>query len=181
MFFDAAGATVVDALAAVEKSQVFFSGITPLLHDGTHINPEPDVRLMNDASGDLLDIFTVTGVVGVTGGNPGNYVGPAGACVNWLTQTVNGGRRMTGRTFLVPCSTATFDTDGTILQARVADMQLAAQSFIDAIGPTFGVYGRPVKADPDATPPVVARLGKWGAVTSHRPLDKAVVLRSRRD
>jgi hypothetical protein len=181
MFFDAGGGTATDANAAVDKSTIFFSGITTLLPSVAKIDVLQDVRLITDFDGELINIFTVSGKPGVTGGNPGNYVGPSGACVDWLTNTVNGRRKMTGRTFIVPCSTAVFDADGTITSAKVLDVATAAESMRTAVGPTFGIWGRPLYSDPPTKPPTIVRNGKWGPAVASRALDKAVVLRSRRD
>jgi hypothetical protein len=181
LFFDAAGGTQTDALAAVTKSQIFFSGLTPNLPDDVHIAPQTDVRVINDIDGKLVDIFTVIGVAGVQGGQPGNYAAPVGAIVFWPTTTVHGGRRMTGRTFIVPASAAAFQDDGTLNTAAGTTINQAAEDMRTASGPAFGVWGRPKFSKPATVPPTVVENGKWGPATSSRVPDKCVVLTSRRD
>ena len=137
--------------------------------------------MIDDVTGDLLNIYTVTGVTPVDCGGAGVFAGPAGACVDWLTTTVHGSRRMQGRTFFVPLFGSAYDSNGTILNAYVTTIATAAEAMRTASGPQFGVWGRPIEADPDATPPVVGRAGKWGPAVSSRVPDKTVILRSRRD
>jgi len=181
LFFDAAGGTSADALAAVEKSQVFFSGLTPQLPDDVHLSVDGAVRLISDIDGELIDIYTVSGFTELVGGQPGNYAAPVGAVVHWLTHTVNGTRRMTGTTFIVPCSSAVFEPNGSLAPSTVLTIGTAAQSFLDEPGPQFGVWGRPKYAKPATTPPTIVRNGKWGPVVSQRVSDMAAVLTSRRD
>ena len=171
LFYESTAGTGTEALAAVTKSRLLFNGVTGTLNSNTHIDPVTDVKLLDDASGDLLNIFTVTGVTGVTGANGGTYVGPAGGVIDWLTTTVNRGKRVQGRTFVVPMSSSVFDNDGTITGTNVTALATAAEAMRTASGPTFGVWSRPIDG----------AGGLWGPAISSRVPDLAAVLRSRRD
>jgi len=181
LFFDATTDTPTDALAAVTKSKLLFSGVSALIPSAYNLVPDTAVRVLDDASGDLLNIYTVTGVTAVAGGGGGVFSAPSGAGIDWLTTTVHGTRRLQGRTFLVPLFGSAYDSDGSILNAYVTTIATAAEAMRSASGPAFGVWGRPVKADPDHVPPIVARDGKWGPAVSSRVPDKAFILTSRRD
>jgi len=181
LFYKATDGDGLEALAAVTKSKLFFFNLLGMLPSGCTIAPVADVRLLDDATGDLQDIFTVSGVTSVTGSGAATFAGPVGACVDWLTTTVHGTRRLQGRTFVVPLASSQYENNGTIVSGALSALATAAETMRTASGPAFGVWGRPRAANPDATPPVTARAGLWGPAVSSRVPDKAVVLRSRRD
>lgn len=181
LFYGATTGDATEALAAATKSRIFiasFAGIVPL---GITIRLVTDVRLLDDATGDLQDIFTVSGITDCVMGGTATRSAPSGGCVDWLTTTVHGTRRMQGRSFVVPLSSDQYQNDGSLVGAAVTALATGAESMRTASGPPFGVWGRPRAADPLATPPVTARAGLWGPAVSSRVPDKAVVLRSRRD
>jgi hypothetical protein len=143
---------------------------------------DPQVKLIEDTTGDLVDIITVgTAPSGVSGTLPGQGPSPAGACINWSTTTVHGSRRIRGRTFIVPIAALHFSSGGQVGGSAVSGFQAAANALRAATGPTFGIWSRPRTADPTATPPITARTGLIGPATSNSVPTKAVVLRSRRD
>ena len=119
LFFDGTTDTPAAALTAVTNSRLLFAGVSALIPDAYTITPFTDVRVIDDVTGDLLNIYTVTGVTPVDCGGAGVFAGPAGACVDWLTTTVHGSRRMQGRTFFVPLFGSAYDSNGTILNAYV--------------------------------------------------------------
>ena len=181
LFFDATSGTGTDALAAVTKSKLLFSGVAALIPSAYTLTPHTDVRVLDDATGDLVNIYTVTGVTAVSGGGGGVFAAPAGGGIDWLTSTVHGSRRMQGRTFLVPLFGSAYDADGSILNAYVTTIATAAEAMRTASGPAFGVWGRPRAADPLHVPPITARAGLWGPAVSSRVPDRAFILTSRRD
>jgi len=181
LFFAAVTASPTDALAAANKSRVLFDGVKGGLMGNTTISLMSDVKVIEDSDGETLDIYSVSGVSPVTGAGSGSYAAPVGICIDWLTNTLHAGRRMQGRTFLVPVTIDALSGDGSPSSAFITTVQGAATAFQAAAGPTFGVWGRPRKADPDAVPPKPAVAGLWGPVLSSRVPDKTVVLRSRRD
>jgi|KBSSwiStaDraftv2_1062776.scaffolds.fasta_scaffold566198_2 hypothetical protein len=181
LFFDATTDTSAAALDAVEKSRLLFDGVKALIPDAYNIAPDPAVRVLDDVTGDLLTIYTVTGVTAVDCTGAGVFAAPAGACIDWLTTTVHGSRRMQGRTFLVPLFGSAYDSNGSILNAYVTTIATAAEAMRTETGPAFGVWGRPRAADPDHVPPITARDGLWGPAVSSRVPDKTVILTSRRD
>jgi hypothetical protein len=170
-----------EALAAATKSRLFmasFAGIVPL---GITIRLVTDVRLLDETDGTLQNIFTVSGITDCVMGGVATRSAPSGGCVDWLTTTVHGTRRLQGRTFVVPLSTDQYQSDGSLVAGAVTALATGAETMRTASGPPFGVWGRPRLADPEATPPVTFRAGLWGPAVSSRVPDKSVILRSRRD
>jgi hypothetical protein len=183
LFFEALQGNGTEALAAVTKGRILFQALNFYLPNTITITPSSDVRLIEDSTGALTNIFTVTGVSGVVGSAPaGVYSGPSGGCIDWLTGVIHGRHLMVGRTFLVPMANNAYQNNGTLGSQVVADMATAAESFRTASGPAFGVWGRPRKAvtlpGGEVRP---ALVGHFARAISSRVPDKAVVLRSRRD
>jgi hypothetical protein len=171
-----------EALNAVTKARLLFDGVKATLPNNVNIAPVTDVRLIQDTDGKLLNIFTVSGVTAVQGtGGVGAYSGPSGGCIDWLTGQVHGRHLATGRTFIVPMIGTAYENNGTLAGGIVTTLATAAEAMRTAgFGPTFGVWGRPRKADP-LKPDVPALVGAWHPAIVSRVPDKAVVLRSRRD
>lgn len=181
LHFRSTAGDATEALAAATKSRIFmasFAGIVPI---GITISLVTDVRLLDEVTGDLVNIFTVSGITDCVMGGVATRSAPSGGCVDWLTTTVHGSRRLQGRTFVVPLSTDQYQSDGSLVAGAVTALATGAESMRTATGPAFGVWGRPRVANPSHVPPITARDGLWGPAVSSRVPDKAVVLRSRRD
>jgi hypothetical protein len=135
---------------------------------------DPTVDVVNEATGDLEDFMTVAPDTARIGSGAGTYAGPAGICVNWGTNGIRNGRRIRGRTFMVPITSAAMQSDGTIATASLTALRAATTNFL-AIGPTgvHGVWSRPTVAEPSG--------GQWSSTQSFTINDKIAVLRSRRD
>lgn len=140
-------------------------------------------------SGDLIDETTgkITGSYGglippalTTGTGAASYAGNAGAVVHWLSSTVVDGRRLRGRTFLVPLTSGAYDSSGSIAATYLTSLQNAAAALVSSTGSTMQVWHRPVYAVPKTTPPTLVKPGSRATVTSSRVPDLAVSLRSRR-
>lgn len=181
LFFEGTAGDGPEALAAVTKARRLFAGVAALIPSAISISPVTDVRLLDDATGNLVNIFTVTGIATVPGGGGGVFAAPAGAVVDWITTTVHGSRRLQGRSFIVPLFGSAYDSNGTILNAYVTTIATAAEDMRTFTGPAFGVWGRPRAAQPSHVPPITARAGLWGPAVSSRVPDKTCVLTSRRD
>jgi hypothetical protein len=91
--------------------------------------------------------------------------------IRYETGSILDGRRLIGRTYLVPCSGTIFDADGTISGGDLADLRLAVDDMIASMDGTLVVWHRPKGS----------RAGGYTAVNAATVPDEAVVLRSRRD
>lgn len=95
------------------------------------------------ASGDMTGQVAFTAPATTVGANPERWAAPAGACVTWLTSGFANGRRVKGRTFLVPLSSVAFQSDGSIDETRRTAINSAAATFAAAASNPC-VYRRPV-------------------------------------
>lgn len=126
---------------------------------------------LDDATGTLTGSWS-SGVASThLGQGTGNFPAPAGAAVTWDTDGIANGRRVRGRTFLVPCSGQAFAADGTLYEPFLTDLRLAAGALVDSAAGALLVWHRPV----------AGAGGSSHAVVDARVSDKAAVLRSRRD
>lgn len=96
----------------------------------------------------------------------GVYAAPVGGLIRWETPTFIAGRRLIGKTFMVPFLAGCFESNGTLLNTVKSDLEAAAALFVTG-ATSFRVYSRKNH--------VAASVA-----TSSVP-DKAMVLRSRRD
>jgi hypothetical protein len=169
------------AQAAVDNVRTFFNSVASMIPSGITLTVSPVVKVIEATTGDLDSIISVaTAPAAVAGAAAGTaWSGPVGMCVNWSTSSVHGTRVVRGRTFLVPLGSI-FES-GTPNDTFVATVQAAATALRTASGPTLGVWARPVEADDEHVPPIVARAGEIYPVTANFVPDKSAVLRSRRD
>lgn len=181
-------ATTTDPLQA--GADTFGGGVNTLITTWANALPgpqvkvqvDPAVKLIEDTTGDLVDVLNLTtppaAHIGLLGGN---FSAASGFCIDWLTSTVVFAHRPMGRSFVVPCSTEAYQNDGTIVDATIAAQRTAAGVY--AAATTFHpvVWVRPRKADSTKVPPVTARAGASVAISAARIVDKVAILRSRRD
>ena len=162
------------ALAAATRVRTFFDAVKAFLPTSVRVSVSPEVDLLEDTTGELVNSFTIASPTAVQGTGTGGYAGPQGAVINWRTAGIRNGRRIRGRTFLVPCVSSIFGVDGQIVAGSRATLVTAAAALADNAGtPDLGVYARP--SGPGATD------GKWSVVTASTVPSLAAVLRSRRD
>lgn len=132
-----------------------------------------DSQVLDVATG-VLDHITpcpaeFSGVIQGASGN-GFGAGVAGLCFAWSTALVNRGRKVRGRTFLVPVQSGAFEGNGTLEGAGLANM-LTAGNALSQNAAGFGIWSRP-------------RLhvgGAFGKATGVRIHDQAAFLSSRRN
>lgn len=170
--FQASG-TGVDVSASRALVHGFFDGVSADLPSSVSIDVLSQVEVLDDVSGQLVDYSDDPEELDpVDGGSSGNFSGPSGAVVNWRTATVVDGRRLRGRTFLVPLNNSAYDPDGTLSAAALTRLNNAASVLSGAgFGSGFGVLSRPAGGG----------AIRFGEVTGHNIPDMAAVLRSRRD
>lgn len=131
------------------------------------------VDLLEETTGQLVNSFNVTERSGVGTYAGGFGPGPAGACVRWVTDEFKNGRRVIGKTFIVPGPTNAYETNGTLTSTFIGLMQAwgDAMNNAGAIDLVFVVWSRPTPGAANGT-----KHGVVGNVVQ----DKAAVLRSRR-
>jgi hypothetical protein len=168
--------TAEEATAAVAKVRAFFDLMKTGLPPVVSIQVDPEVEVVEDTTNTIQGVVAATPVAVVTGtASAPSYAAAVGAVFTWHTNGVRNGRRVRGRTFIVPMASSVFDTNGTINSGWMTNLGLCGSNMIadDAATPTFGVYSRP--SGPGATD------GSWTVATGFRVPDMSAVLRSRRD
>jgi hypothetical protein len=129
-------------------------------------------------SGESLDVDTgiVVGnwfggaTTGDTSGVSGSWLAGVGCSVRWMTDEFVVGRRISGRTFIVPMRAEFFDTNGTLKDTILSGIGASCDDLIAAQAANFVVYRRKLGA----------RNGSVHFVTSVLIPDQAAWLTSRR-
>jgi hypothetical protein len=174
-YFTQPAITGPSAQAVATDVRAFFAGFSGLIPAGVAIQVAPQVALIDEATGTLQDEITVaTPPAVLNGGGNGERSAPSGAVVNWKTSTIVAGRRLRGKTFLVPLTIQSYDNTGTLTDAALALLRASAATLatVNVGAPTeLCVWHRPVNG----------AGGSLGIVTSSSVPDKAAILTSRRD
>lgn len=136
--------------------------------------------VLNATTGELTGEWSHAAFTALTGTLTGGFAAPAGACIDWMTDTILDSHRVRGRTFVVPIGGEALQADGTLDPAAVTAFATAGGVAIAASAGNLIVWHRPRVAS--AGPPAVtARAGGVAPITACRVRDKVAVLRSRRD
>src|ERR1044071_8201166 len=128
LFFDDAPADPAPAL------HTFFDSIKTLLPTSVTVSIDNTGDLINEATGILSGTWSGTAGASVTGTVSALYAGASGACVDLVTSTVIGKRRLQGRMFLVPLCTDAYQSDGTIATSALGTLQAAANALLARTG-----------------------------------------------
>lgn len=176
MNVDGSGTTNWAAAAAAVRT--FWSALGGGIPDEYSLQVEALIEEFNEGSGALIGEVSL-GVADTPAPLPGTYTGTyaagVGGRVDWLTSGIRNGRRVRGRTFIVPLASAAFDSAGAVSGANQTAWGTAGQTLIDdleAAGAPLVVWSKPTLANP---------VGSMTPVIGVRPASKAAVLRGRRD
>ncbi|AXH79089.1 MAG: hypothetical protein [Circular genetic element sp.] len=152
--------------------RTFLAECAGYMPSSVNINIQPTASNIDETNGQVIGEvgFEAPGSVSGSGGT--NYSAASGAVVNWNTTSFANGRRVRGRTFLVPLSSSAYDSQGDLASAPLTGIRNAARDLVASPGPApLVVWSRP-------------RGGAGGTdhvVTSASVPDLAAILRSRRD
>lgn len=158
--------------AAAARVRTFWEAIRLRIPNTIQLTIQPDAQIY-DNNGDLSGLASFPPPAQSTGGGTGGYAAPLGAVVNWLTNSSLSGRRVKGKTYLVPLLNSNFVGDGTLDGATVTNLQSAAAAMANAV-PAMIVASQ-VKVL--GVPTGVAQ----SPITGAQVPDRAAVLTSRRD
>ena len=126
--------------------------------------------VLEDSTGELTGIETEGTEYVAPGTASGNFSAPSGACIVWITNAFVSGRRVRGRTFVVPLAGLLYQSDGTIEPGTLAALRGWAVDLFTACD--LAIWHRPTTSG-----------GSDGAafeVTGSSVRDRAAVLTSRR-
>lgn len=156
------------------KVRTFFDAFKTYLPNIVTLSFPSSLEEFDTGTGQLVASHSITPAAAVTGtGGSAVFSSAVGACINWKTDLVLNGRRLRGRTFMVPLqSLPSFDGNGTLgVAARVAFESAANALINNASGLPLFVWHRPPPGGGGAASSVVAATVN----------DKTAILRSRRD
>lgn len=172
-----AAQTILDAL------KTFYTGLNIYMPTGVSISFESQLEVINAENGQIENIVSASPPAPVTGSGSGGYSSGAGMCVHWITQDFRKGRRVRGRSFMVPLSAQAFDTTGTLNNTLITTMQGLGATLAANEAVQLSIFRRPVMTETTNTveDPLVAIPGSQHRVTAVRISDKGAYLTSRRE
>lgn len=163
---------------AAAAMRTFFNGLVLKIPNEYTLRVNPLINLYSETSGELQGEVTLQGTgipAAVTGTGTGAHASGVGCRIDWKTSAIRNGRRVTGRTYLVPTIGSYFDQDGSVLSTFITELQTAGDNLknsLSAAGLELCVWSRPTVAAP---------VGLLSPVVAAAPSVKAAVLRKRRD
>jgi len=170
--------TAADANPVAQRVETFINAIKIRIPSHVSMTIQSDVEVVAPDDGEMLNIHSIPARAPIMGtAAAAAYSAASGLVINWRTAGVRNGRRVRGRTFIVPLAGGAYQTDGTIQDTNLSETQTAAQALITTASPVkLGVWARPKK---DIAGNVLSPGAFHEAVTATVP-DLAAVLRSRR-
>lgn len=169
------GASQLEADDVSTRVHAFLTPIINVLPNVVKVQALSEVEEINPASGDLIGFWNTpakaerAGTAAATAG----WAAAAGAVISWSTAGVRNGRRVRGRTFVVPLSNECWDVDGTIKSVPLGSLTTGAQALTTGTDVTrFSIWSRPSAPE--------ANDGAAFNVSGFRIPDMSAILRSRR-
>lgn len=171
-FFDGPLASDGSVEATALAVRDFFDAISGTLPGTCEITVQPTADIVDEASGQITSVLDFAAPPVVLGSGSNSYSAATGAVVNWNTQDYVNGRRVRGRTFLVPLTGAAYDSQGDIAGPTLGSLRSAAEALVTAtLTAPLCIWRRPVGGSG----------GSAHVVSSATVPDLGAVLRSRRD
>ena len=135
MVIDASQDSSVDPTSAALTSAVgairqFFNGCASNLAASVVISFEGEAVLVDEQTGVVRGAQTYTVPSPVVGSGSSSVAAPAGASVRWRTGSVINGRRVNGRTYLVPLYAGAYESNGSLQTTSVSAILTAAQALV---------------------------------------------------
>jgi hypothetical protein len=159
-----------------QKVSTAYAMLRPILNSSTGLSIPNSGDVIEDTTGSLTGEWTSTGGGQTTGTAAFNPAAGVGACVTWntggiVTGASGKGRRLRGRTFIVPLATVAYDSDGSLTSSALQTLNDFGNGML-ASGP-LAVWHRPTTKG--------GSNGNSYGVTSFKVRDKVAFLSSRRD
>lgn len=151
--------------------KTFWDAVKDILPNGTTVATPNSGDQLLEATGTLSGTWSGSG-----GGNSTSvataapYSGSSGAVIEWQTSLIVAGRRVLGKTFIVPLVQTQYDSNGSLSTTCVNTLTNAGNALIVALAGELKVWSRPRPA----------MAGAAATVIGCRVPDLAVVMRSRR-
>lgn len=161
-----------DGAGVRDKIYNFFNSVKPQLPSTVKIQVPATGSVIDENSGLITGVWNDTPVSLITGGAGGKYHAAAGACVTWSTDSFLNGRRLRGRTFLVPLESGCFAPDGSLDDGTRTLLQTAVNTLVTDSDESLCIWHRPTSHG--------GSDGSSGIVRSGMIRDRGAVLTSRR-
>lgn len=164
----------------------FFNTVMAAVPPVVSVQEQGDLDQYEHTTATLIGSTSITPGASIAGRGGTAFAAAAGGMVHWLTNAIQNGHRVRGRTFIVPFSTTMYDTNGTLVAAAVSTLTDAAQGLVTynsgAADGRLAIWGRPVaaKAATATKPAVNARAASLGYISGFKVPDQSAVLRGRR-
>lgn len=157
-----------DAQVGHDAVHDLFEALAALIPEEITVTVDPLYQIIDAVTGETTGEFVVGTPAAVTAGEyVGGWASQVGVLIEWVTGTFLNGRRLRGRTYLVPLG-ATTETDGTLPATTVQTVAAAAANVVNSTIP-FVVWHRPVNSSGGST----------SNITGAQGTDRAAILRSR--
>lgn len=167
---DFADTATLEGCAAAVRS--FFFAFEDFLPSSVTIGIRGNAEVIDEATGQIQSQADFEAPADVGGGIGDSYSAASGAVVNWNTNGYRSGRRVRGRTFLVPLGANAYDNQGDLNNTALGEIRNGAEFLSGGSAPApFVVWSRGRNGAAGTAEPVV----------SHTVPDLGAVLRSRRD
>ena len=158
--------TQVSPSTAIPQLVNFFVALQPYVPTDVTWSCPSSGTTIDAASGQNIAAWVAPTTAPFGGLATGSYAKPCGVLVNWNTGLFIGGRALRGKTFVVPATTNSFDTDGNVTAACKTALTNAGNTLASSAA-QLEVYSTSTR--------------QHGIITTAAVPTKAVVLRSRRD
>lgn len=130
--------TAEEAQTFSTATSQFFTDLEDLFPDEVQVGYDSEVIVMTSA-GLLIDVFPVTPASPMTGTQVSVYNRAAGVRIDWGTDEIVAGRRLTGRTYLVPAAAGAYDSNGLVNSSTITAVTSAANTYRLALGDLGGL------------------------------------------
>jgi hypothetical protein len=149
--------------------RVFFDSLKAIVPNEVSWTFPAEVQEFDTSSGQLKSVHAVTAPASVSATSSGSFAHASGARIDWHTPAIVNGRRLRGRTYMVPLVNTSFGPDGLVTTTARTTLTNAGNALINALATpgSLAVWSRTHGILADVQSPHVSSLGS--------------VLRTRRD
>lgn len=121
----------------------FFDAVKGMIPSGTTITIPAGGDVIDEATGQLTGTWGGSSSTTITATGTGTFAAGVGARVVWETSAIRGGRRVRGSTFIVPCTIAAYEANGTITSGTLTLMQNGISAMLAQVPTQMRVWSRP--------------------------------------
>jgi len=121
----------------------FWTSCASVMSGGVTITVPDNGEEFDSVTGALVGVWSQGTPGTITGGGTGSYPGGVGACVGWNTSGIHAGRKVRGRTFIVPLALNQYDNDGSLATGAITTINTAAATMLSGAANKHLIWARP--------------------------------------